>query len=96
MTCWICTLCRVYLAPVVTQTIRTGICKEALIRKIQKSESFGRGSTKKAAPLGVPEQMIKRIERSSFKSLTSKRLLPISRLIGYAIHVVARMEKSSR
>jgi hypothetical protein len=35
--------------------------------------------------------MIKRIERSSFKSLTSKRLLPISRLIGYAIHVVARM-----
>jgi hypothetical protein len=55
MACWICTLCRVYLAPVVTRTIRTGICKEALIRKIQKSESFGRGSTKKAAPLGVPE-----------------------------------------
>jgi hypothetical protein len=35
--------------------------------------------------------MIKRIERSTFESLTSKRLLPISRLIGYAIHVVARM-----
>jgi hypothetical protein len=35
--------------------------------------------------------MIKRIERSSFNSLTSKRLLLISRLIGYAIHVGARM-----
>jgi hypothetical protein len=36
--------------------------------------------------------MIKRIERStSSKSLTSKRLLLISRLIGYAIHEVARI-----